>query len=153
MIKLVIICGILIIAIFLKKKEKVELTNTGKIKERSNHFMRQEHVFSTNIQTLQELYSILDLEAIRSRNVEMFSLEDNKGIQFKYSQGKHEFIAYLVYEEDGQITFFVDKTRNDINPNDLNVILTAIEKAIYTLDENATVKRELIEYKHKTSLF
>lgn len=153
MIKLVIIFGILIIAIFLKQKEKVELTNTGKIKERSNHFMRQEHTFSTNIQTLQELYSVLDLEAIRSRNVEMFSLEDNRGIQFKYSQGKHEFIAYLVYEENGKITFFVDKTRNDINPNDLNVILTAIEKAIYSLDENTTVKRELIDYKHKTKLF
>ena len=152
MIKILIICVVGGIAIAINNAKKKKLTDSGEIKERSNHFMRQEHVFNTNIQTFEELYDVLDLSPVHARNIKMVLLE-GKGIQFKYEKFKSEFTAYLIYEDTGEITFFIDETRNEINPLDPNVILTAVEKAVFELDENASIKRELIDYKHKTSLF
>lgn len=151
-IKILIIFVVGGIAIAINNAKKKKLTDSGEIKERSNHFMRQEHVFNTNIQTFEELYDVLDLTPIHARNIKMVLLE-GKGIQFKYEKLKSEFTAYLIYEDTGEITFFIDETRNEINPIEPNAILTAIEKAVFELDENATIKRELIDYKHKTSLF
>lgn len=152
MIKIIILSVVGLIAIVINNAKKKELNNSGEIKERSNHFMRQEHVFNTNIQTFEDLYDVLDLSPVHARNIKMVLLE-GKGIQFKYEKFKSEFTAYLIYEDIGEITFFIDETRNEINSIEPNVILTAIEKAVFELDEDATVKRELIDYKHKTSLF
>ncbi|MGG5342176.1 hypothetical protein [Enterococcus sp. AZ192] len=151
-IKILIICVVGGIAIAINNAKKKKLTESGEIKERSNHFMRQEHVFNTNIKSFKELYDVLDLSPVHARNIKMVLLE-GKGIQFKYEKFKSEFTAYLIYEDTGEITFFIDETRNEINPLDPNVILTAVEKAVFELDENASIKRELIDYKHKTSLF
>ncbi|GGC97805.1 hypothetical protein [Enterococcus wangshanyuanii] len=153
MIKILIICVIGIIAITINNVKKKKLTDSGEIKQRSNHFMRQEHVFNTNIKSFKELYDALDLTPIHSRNIQMAHLENDNGIQFYCKKMKTEFTAYLIYADNGEVTFFINETRNEINPLDPNVILTAIEKAVFELDENATIKRELIDYDHKTGLF
>ncbi|ONH62988.1 hypothetical protein A9Y58_00041 [Streptococcus parauberis] len=126
-----------------------------KIIDRPKQFMRQKHIFTTKVTNIYDVYNKLDLESLKSVRIEVGSTSTGGGLEFVYSYNmKSGFTAFLrcvSSENDMQkYVFYLSEIEGNIGDMEANVLLTAIEKAFMSLDNDVVVDRELVEFKSKS---
>jgi len=131
------------------KVQKSNMMASGDIIERSTKDLtKKAEIFTTKIKDLQEIYEVL-------KNTDLV----NQKINMEYSAGmirftKNRMITSLTKQGEGRYRLCVDKyivTRtNGIktgtnNTLEMNLIFTAVEKAILRLDYYAEVEEEFVK--------
>ena len=155
--------GVFGLIYYLNQKEKTRLLSENKIIDRGNYnYYKQAHFFSTRISSIEEIGNALDKQVI---SVERISFEPNydKGmIVFRQGGGGTFAAALRSYEKEAELykyRFQVEAWRErkgGITRLDMfgaNVLLTAIERTFFQLDNNTNVQRQAAKYKTKPNFF
>lgn len=155
------IIAFLIIALMIwyYSKKEDRLKEEGKIVNREPQYWRLTSYFST--QALKDaIFSSLQSSAVLSENKINVQQGSAAGSTLIFSY-KNKWTAELTYsgEKDGshryEFSFPHMTTRNGspYGETEMNITLTAVEKAFLALDPNTTVRTREGQYKSKVKLF
>ena len=161
---LIMLCaGSFLLMRYLNNRAKSKLLDADLIVSRGNEFYKQAHIFTTRTNDFSAIAGAIDQNALYAQKI---SFEPNIGqeqIIFHNQISFGSFGARLRRLEplngiprykfqveawrDGQYGI----TRQDING--ANVLLTAIERAFLSIDQNTCVERMELAYSTKPGLF
>lgn len=164
--ELIIGAGILLlVGVFIYSKMLAQkLESEGKIIKRPNDYLKQDHLFSTKISDIEQIFQKLNQAVLKEHNISI-ETDFSEGIIIFRNHGlagsfvavlemevseaselsKYHFYIYSIIERDSGYS------RSDVLGG--NIVLTTIEKAILQLDKEVKVERTYMKYQSKTSFF
>lgn len=147
------------------KMKSKQLQAEGKIIERSDDYLEQNHIFSTKTSSIESIFEQLNQDVLREHKINIQTYFSEGYIVFRNHDFAGSFV--VVFESQGckddglyQYSFYFNSihetkdgfySRTDVFGS--NVLLTAIERAVLELDGQAQVKREYAQRKVRTSIF
>lgn len=142
--------------------QKQKLVSSGEAVDRSDDFYRKKHVFKTNVEDIEKIGEAIDKATLNKHSISFEPAYDNGMIVFHNkiefgsfgaalrSEGKDEASGKYLYR------FQVEawREKNGIRRQDLfgaNILLTTIEKTIFSLDSETSVERTRGDFHAKAS--
>ncbi len=146
-IVIVVAIGVLILGVVIAKKKQDNAIASGEIIQREKSFFRQSHIFTTNVASVNDLYSAMDLGVFSRRGIECTVVSENK-LRFQKKAFGIGMTAELNYcgNDNGRNIFryvvvsYKERDGMDASLYD-NIALTAVEKAFLKLDNTTSVER------------
>lgn len=163
MLPTILILSVIVIAIWIWRVNSIKgkVIKDGTAIERKDDFFRQRHIFSTTVASLQEVMSSMNRSIFDEKKIACALSSDRSRVAFQNNGFGGTFTASLdsvgQNSEDGKhlYTFQIHSWRGQngaITAQDIaaaNVVLTTIERAFLSLDQDTTVKHEYGKYKTK----
>ena len=157
----IIIGGIILVALIaVKVGNQSKAIDSGAAVKRNYEFFKQKNFFKTSVASISDIYDAVDVSVLTEQKINIQYDSENKMVIFRNKKLGGTFTAALRFmgEEDGKYVyrFQIEKweERNGgISADDMlggNVALTSVEKAVISLDTEATVTRENATYNTKT---
>jgi len=161
MIWVVILIGVAALAgtFYYWKNKQASTIESGDAIKRDNDFFKQEHNFTTAITSITELGNAIDKGTLDRNKVSFEPKYENGRIFFHNQSMSGTFGATLKFVETVDDKFIYQfkvnawREKSGIAYTDLiaaNVLLTTIEKAVLSLDNEATISRKHATYTTKT---
>ena len=127
-----------------------KMIKSGEIISRGSDFIKRSHIYTTNINKIDDIIQNMKLENLKKHNISysyekgLLTLKHFDSLVAKFYLHKVENNKYL-YEF--RVTHYKSSYGSVNSSTEGNVMLTCIEKSILKLDENAEVERVRIAYK------